>query len=137
MHACKVLDLELPKFLQIVFTILVIIITLLGFYGLPLDFKVNAEYIIGVLAASSIVFGFWTMLIERKPKEETKKFLYEHAFRFSFFISLAVLVGSVVATYFTALDKLYSTFTLWICTTSFCFNLYVVAITLYYFKFKD
>jgi len=127
-----------------IFGLLLAIIFILGvYYGLQEEFRIDVEYINGILTASSILFGFWAILIERKPKEEpnqwqsrVKKWQYKLAGT-SFYASLFALMLSVLLMYLSALDVLSSVFTLMACVTSFYFNAYLLAMTLYYYKFKE
>jgi len=112
-----------------------IAIIVIGIYGLPIGFEVNPEYINGILTASSILFGFWAVLIERQPKERTERFRYKILLE-NFFFSFTFLMLSVVMIYFAALNKLHSVFALSFCLVSFMSNAYFLAMTLYYYKFK-
>lgn len=130
------MKLDFPVVMESIVFILLLVITIFGITSVPPDFEVNAEYINGVLTASSILFGFWIVIIEKKPKEETKKFMYENAIYFAFFVSFVFLLISVTLLYFSALDKLSSVYTLLFSTLSFLLNAFSVAVTLYYYKFK-
>lgn len=115
----------------------IVTIASIGVFGLPKDFKVDVEYINGILTASSILFGFWAILIERKPEERTKKLVYENFITKAFFFSFAFLVFSVLSMHFSALNIISSVETLVINTISFCLNAYFLTVTLYYYKFKE
>lgn len=120
-----------------VFWVSFFVITIAGFYGLPPDFKVEAEYMSGMLTASSILFGFWVMLIQAKPKERTEKWVYEKALSKIFYISVMFLMIPVVSIYFAALNKLSSVGALYSCMVSFLFNALNLMVALYYYKFKE
>lgn len=114
-----------------------LLLTLFGFFGVPSDFKGEAEYVNGILAASSVIFGFWAIMIEREPEEETKKSMYKGGlFLLSFIISLVFFVIAVITVYLGALNELPYKFTLWFCMSSLLFNTALLIMTLYYYKFK-
>jgi len=119
-----------------VFLIFLLALVFIGVYDLPASSEVDAEYLSGILTASSILFGFWFVFIERKPKEERKKLLYEFAVPFSLFLSLTFLAASVVSLYFSALRRIPSTIALVMCTIGFFFIFYTVALTLWFYVFK-
>lgn len=121
------------------FLIFLMIITLVGLYGVPSSFEVDVRYIIGILTTSGILFGFWAILIGRKPgkEEKTKRWQYEHIISKVFFFSFGFLLMSVLMTYLTALNKVSSLFTFLFCICSFYLNAFLVALTLYYYKFTE
>ena len=105
--------------------------------NMPPDFTVEAEYLTGMLTASAIVFGFWTILIHPKPEERTAKWLYEEVLSTLFFLSLGVLVVSVILIYLAALNKLYSAVALFFAIFSFLMNVVNVSLALHSFKFRE
>jgi hypothetical protein len=123
--------------LEYIFIIMLLVILFLGFYGTSMNFEGDPEYIIGILIASSIVFGFWAVLIEKEPTDTTKKFFYKHAISIGVYVSLAFLFASVITIFFNALNKLPYIVTLWFCTMSFMFNVFLLIMTLHYYKFKE
>ena len=105
----------------------------LGFYGIPIDFKVEPEYLVGILTASSILFGFWVLVVQIKPNEPKE---LTTAMRLGFFWSFGFLTVSVILTYCTALNRMPSVFTLYFCTLSFISNASSLANYLYILKFR-
>ena len=130
------MEANFPVILEYLFIILMLGIVIFGLLGVPADYEVDPEYINGFLTASSILFGFWIVIIEKKPEEKTKKFMYENAIYVAFFLSFILLIVSITLMFFSALNKLSSVYTLLFSTTSFLLNAFSVAITLYYYKFK-
>jgi len=128
------------KFL-VLFIMFLITIFSYGLYGSPLygfgDSKVDVEYINGILTASGILFGIWAILIERKPKERTKKWLYETVISESFFFSFAFLITSVLLVCLTAVDIMSSLVTLFVSAFSFFINAFLIAFTLHFYKFRE
>ena len=130
--------------IQYVFYFFLFTVMVLGLlYGLSKDVEVDVGYMNGILTASSILFGFWAILIKRKPKERTnkwqfeaKKWQYQLVAR-SFYGSLILLMASVLLIYLSAIDMMSSVLTLIFCTMSLFFNAYLIAITLYYYEFKE
>jgi hypothetical protein len=104
--------------LVVYFSLLVIIA--LGIILFP-KASVNPEYINGVLTASSILFGFWFIMLERKPKNE--RFLGQ--VRNNLLFSLGLLILTVMLMYFATLSNsaLLSEITLGAATVSFIVNL--------------
>lgn len=112
------------------FGIFIMVICLFGIAGLPTDFEVEPEYLSGMLTASSILFGFWVAIIQRKPKKGEVILTY-------FLLSFTLLCVSVVAIYLTALNKIPSHDALLICMASFLMNAVNLALILYVYKFKE
>ncbi|TET26014.1 MAG: hypothetical protein E3J73_05240 [Candidatus Bathyarchaeum sp.] len=113
-----------------------LVLGVVGLWGLPEDFEVEPEYISGMLTASAIVFGFWAILIQTKPKERIEKWRYEHVFSKVFFVSFGLLIFSLVAIYFAALNKLWSATALYVCLVSFLSNALFITMVLYYSRFE-
>ena len=138
------MGLSISDVIPITFFIVLMIIGLSGLiYGLKEGLKVSVVYMNGILTASSILFGFWAILIERKPKKGVKRWQFEvEKWQYQimsklFYASFTSLLASVLFMYLSALDVVSSVLTLIACTISFYFNAYLVAITLYYYKFKE
>ena len=60
---------------NLIFLLMIFSIFAYGLYDSPFsaanadsDFKVDAEYLNGILTASGILFGIWVIVIERKPQ---------------------------------------------------------------------
>lgn len=101
----------------------------------PRDFRVDAQYINGILASSSILFGFWVLIVERKnSKEKYRLFLYRELVPSAFFTAFAILIFSVALVYLQALDQIPSVVTLFFVTIDFFFNAWLVALTIYYYE---
>lgn len=126
-----------PRIFMIVFVATFLGLTYITGSNWPPDFAVEAEYLTGMLTASAIVFGFWAVLIQRKPEERTAKWLYEEVLSTQFFLSLGVLVLSVILIYVAALNKLYSVVALFFAMFSFLMNVVNVSLALYSFKFRE
>lgn len=116
-----------------------------GLYDSPIsvvnkesDLKVDAEYINGILTASSILFGIWTIVMERKPEgREIIKSEHEHLIMSElFFIPFAFLVISVIFVSLTAVNLFSSQFTLLVCALGFATNAIFIAFALHFYKFK-
>ncbi len=134
---------ELPRFkiylflkITIIIIILLIIfiikeITFVGLYDLPPDFKVDAEYINGILTASSILFGFWVILIQTRPKKRVQKWKYDNILVWNFGASVVSLILSVVTMFLGALNKISSVITLSVCMVSFFANTFYLSVDLY------
>jgi len=122
--------------IPLAYFVLMMTVVILGFQGLPSDYEIQAEYVVGILTASSILFGFWAVLIEKKPGERVEKWLYETVLSKTFFFCFVFLVISVLLTFFTALGKLSSAVALMVCTLSFCENALFVAFHLYHTRFR-
>ena len=112
------------------FFLVLILVSVIGFYGIPIDFQVQPEYLTGILTASSILFGFWVVVMEIKPKELTR------VMRIGFFWSFGLFIVSVILTYSTALNRMPSVITLWFCTFSFISNASSLVNYLYFLKFR-
>jgi len=128
------MDLGDSRVISIAFVLFVIVIIFVGLYGLPINFKVDVGFINGILTASSILFGFWAFLIQKKPKHFLQKLIYGNIVRGAFNISFAILVSTVVLIYLTALDKLPSVLTLTICVVGFLLNVFFLTLTLYFYE---
>jgi len=119
------------KFLA--FCLVSISLIVFGLYGIPIDFKVEPEYLVGILTASGILFGFWVLVVQIKPNEPKE---LTTAMRLGFFWSFGILTVSVILTHFTALNRMPSVFTLWFCTMSFISNTSSLANYLYLLRFR-
>jgi hypothetical protein len=114
-------------YLVVVYIFLLVVILLVAI-SLP-RVSVNPEYINGVLTASSILFGFWFIMLEimqgRKPKDE--QFL-SRPIKISFLSSMGFLICTVMLLYATALSNsaVLSEMTLGIATISFVVNITLV-----------
>jgi hypothetical protein len=100
-------------------------------------FRVEPEYIIGMLTASAIIFGFWAILIQERPQEIDKEKVYRHVLIALFLFSLATLILSVLFVYLVALGKVPPFTALWFCMYSFLSNAVNFSIGLYYQKLKE
>lgn len=127
----------------VLFIFMICLLFAYGLYDSPLsvvnrdsDFKVDAEYINGILTASGILFGIWAIIIERMPEEEVKKWQYKHIISKGFWFSFVLLIVSVLLVTLTAVNFYSSTFTLLFCTLSFLMNASILTLTLYFYKFK-
>jgi len=115
-----------------------------GLYNSPLrrisaeeDIDVEAEYFSGIITASGILFGLWAIVLERKPKDKTKKRQYETFIKETFLVSLLFLIMSVVVIALTAVNFYSSSYALFINTLSFCAVASFFTITIYFSKFKE
>jgi hypothetical protein len=122
----------------LIFYAFLIVLMAYGIFSLVLrhaleNFQVDAAYIDGILTASSILFGFWTMMVQRKPKQEVEK--YEATIA-TFFFSFGTLMLSVVLIFLTALNSCPSVVTLFFVTASFIVNATFLAFLLYELEFK-
>jgi len=106
----------------VVYTILVTLITILGFQGTPLDFVVDAEYITALLTAASILFGFWFALLGRKIEELGQLIIFRVYLRRVVILCLIWLAASVIAVFLAALNKIPSVVALWMSFVAF-FNI--------------
>ena len=89
---------------------------------------VEPEYFSGILAASSILFGLWIIVLTRTPKDENKeKFAFEVD---SFFICLIFLMVSVIAITLTAVNLFSDYIALFLSTSSFCINVFMLGVIL-------
>lgn len=114
------------------YTILVIAIVLLGNFGVSIDYRVDPEYFSGILASSSILFGFWFVAVER-----TTKGTYMRILRRNLIYCLVFLAVSVISVFFAALDMVRTAHALLLCMFGFFSILSNVAITLWWFPFSD
>jgi len=101
---------------------------------MPSDFEVDPEYINGIIAASSVLYGFWFVVIERRPKEK-KLIRYYQRTGVTIFFSLVFLIGSVFITYLSALNMIQSTYALSSALFSFGWNALCMTTDLYIYKF--
>jgi len=119
--------LDFEDYLLIAYIFLVFITGL----GLSLSHitSVNPEYTTGVLTASSILFGFWFIMLQREPKNER----FVSQVQGNLLSSLILLVLTVMLLYFTALSNsaLLSEITLFIATMSFILNIFYVLLFLH------
>ena len=75
--------------------IIILVFFFIGLYDSPISiftrenaFEVEAEYLSGILSASSILFGIWAIVLEKKPENVVYKWLFEHVTGKGFFIFL-------------------------------------------------
>ena len=116
-----------------------------GFYanGKPTDIQVNVEYTNGILTATGILFGIWTIVLGRKPtiikdqRDATKKFQIENYVKEEFFFSLFFLVMDVTFLAFTAVNAFSPLVTLLMVTSSFVYTALFLSLSLYYIVFKE
>ena len=125
-----------PRIVMPALFFLFMAITTVGMIGLPSDFRVEPEYLSGMLTASVILFGFWAVLIQKEPKEDIEKWRFKHLIGKSFFMSFVLLMLSVVVIYYAALDKLPSPVALFLCMLSFLMNALLITIQLYFQRFR-
>lgn len=130
--------------------ILIVFLLLLigGLYGTQFslvhrdaEINVDAQYTNGILTASSILFGIWAIVIERKPEGKTSeaersRWQYENIIPNSFFICLSFLVFSVLLMALTALGAYSPMWALVVNTIGFMLNVVFLSMTLHYYKFK-
>jgi len=114
-----------------------------GLYDSPLstvnretDFKVDPEYINGILTASGILFGIWAIIIERIPKEEHKKRLYKISIK-GFWLPFAFFVVFVLLLALTAVNFYSFHLTVIVGTISFLVNAFFLTLALYLYKFRE
>ena len=102
--------------------------------GLPLianfEVEIDPEYINGILTASSIILGFWAILIEKPPKK--KRFGIFQVF----IVCILMLIGSIMVVYISGFGLLPSSVAFWICIESLLYNSYTLGVGVYYLKFK-
>ena len=94
------------------------------FYIVPPEFEVDAEYINSILTASSILYGFWMVLMQMKS---TKKISLIFSLGALFLLALSVLM-----TYFNAIGFLPDIMALFSCMMSFFWNTAALSIVLYH-----
>ena len=126
-----------PRIVMIVLVATFLGLTYITGSNWPPNFAVEAEYLTGMLTASAIIFGFWAILIQRKPEDRTAKWLYEEVLSTQFFLSLGFLVLSVIVIYLAALNKIYSVVALFFAMFSFLMSVVKVSLALYSFKFRE
>jgi hypothetical protein len=90
-----------------------------------------------MLTASAIIFGFWSILIQEKPKRIDRENVYRLVLIVLFFFSLTTLILSVVDVYLVACGKVPPSAALWVCMYSFLSNAVNFSIGLYYQKLKE
>jgi len=98
------------------------------------DMQIDPEYLNGVLAASSILFGFWAVVYQMRAPERNTDF-FENGFHFKMFgyinSALLLLVISVVFIVLTAFNMFSSAHTLIFEAFSFSVNVLLLASTLF------
>jgi hypothetical protein len=100
------------------------------------NFQVQPEYLTGILSASSILFGLWAIIIERKPKGVVQESAYYESIPTLFWFSLILLITSVVLVSCTAVEFLSSSFTLLVCVVSFVWNAAFLSLALHFYMFR-
>jgi len=106
----------------IVYIVLIILMFWITLFVAPRE--VDVEYINGILTASSILYGFWIVLLQVKsiPREVSSVFS---------FIALFLLLISVLMIYLNAIGLVSSTPALFACMASFIANTFMLFLTLY------
>ena len=104
--------------------IIIIFLFWTTFYFVPAKFEVDAEYINSILTASSILYGFWMVLMQMKS---TKKISLIFSLGALFLLALSVLM-----TYFNAIGFLPDIMALFSCMMSFLWNTAALSIVLYH-----
>lgn len=99
-------------------------------------FQVQPEYLIGILSASSILFGLWAVIIERKPEGIVQESTYYESIPELFWFSLILLITSVILVSFTATELFSSSFTLFVCVFSFVWNAVFLSLALHFYMFR-
>jgi len=113
-----------------------VLVMLIVNYMTPIDFAVDPEYLNGILTASSILFGFWIFFLgtmTQAGERVGKNAEYKGYIKSYVFFSFALLVASIFAIYFGALNLIPSIHALLFCASSFMHNLTVVLITFHRF----
>jgi hypothetical protein len=133
------LKIDFSYIIEFVFAVFILVIAIGTGWIVKINPKVSvdASYIDGVLTASSILYAFWAILIERKPsKNEIKKWSLYRVTIALFFVALLFLTFSVCLLYFDALGEYSSVYTFMFVTMSFLFNAYMIALSIYFYKYK-
>jgi len=130
------MDWKDPRLLVYILFFFFTAITTIGLVDLSPDFRVEPEYFSGILTASAILFGFYVVLIQKEPKEEQEKWRLKHLVGRSFILSFLLLMLSIVAIYYTALEKIPSPISLWICMFLFLMNAFITTMVLYFQRFR-
>ena len=101
------------------------------FYFVPVsaEFEVDAEYINSILTASSILYGFWMVLMQMKS---TKKISLIFSLG-----ALFVLAFSVLVTYLNAIGFVPDVLALYSCMISFLWNTAMLSAVLYRERYGD
>ena len=107
------------------------LLTLYSLIGMPSGFEVDSEYINGILTASSILFGFWAVILGKEPKEKIEKHLYKYTTIPTIFIELGILLISVIIIFLSAMKKAPSVLALICVFGSFLFNVIMLVACLY------
>jgi hypothetical protein len=98
------------------------IVLILGFVGISGILEVNVEYINGILTASGIIFGFWTIMLGKEPKNFVEKWLYKNVILRAFWFVFGFFLFSIICVYFSALNKMPSSIALLFVTLSLLYN---------------
>lgn len=122
-------------YLILLYLVSLMLIISLGTYD-RVDFVIEPEYTAGILGASSILFGFWFVMLERKPEGIRREIIHKHYLRYVLLMCLVFLASSVVTVFLSALNKLPSIAALIICFINFFNILFLVVFTLWEFTFK-
>ena len=105
-------------------SIVIILVFWATFQFVPAEFEVDAEYINSILTASSILYGFWMVLMQMKS---TKKISLIFSLGALFLLALSVLM-----TYFNAIGFLPDILALFSCMVSFLWNITLLLKVLYH-----
>jgi len=100
------------------------------------DFRIEAEYLVSCLGALALPFGLWAIALEGKPKEGPKKWSYENPVKEAFFFSVLFSMLPVILVALTAVNLYSPSVALALGIATFCFDMFLVSVTLYFFKFK-
>lgn len=118
----------------------------LGLYDSPVsifhiakDVKVGAEYTNSLLTVSSILFGFWMIIISNKPKHEnlSENFFFKTTTIETFYLCFGFLVLSVVFLTLTAIGLYSSAFALVFTSLSCILNSLFLTIFVRHYAIMD
>ena len=131
------------KLTSIVFYFLLIVAPatpffVIGLTNTPLDVDVDPEFINGILAGSSILFGFWSIMLTQKEfrklliwKSRTGSFITLFVMPWFIFTSV-FLVVSVFVVFLCAIGLVPHVFGLSLVLQSFFYNALLILSSLYY-----
>jgi uncharacterized protein (DUF2062 family) len=142
---------HIPEIIVIIFIALSVVIAIGTWWAVQQNPKitVDASYIDGVLTASSILYAFWVILIERKPSKNEKKKIEEQSEKKKikdnrqsviialFFGAVLFLTSSVCILFLDALGEYPSVYAFMFITISFLYNAYMIALAVCYKFYKD
>jgi hypothetical protein len=115
---------KFPRYIRVFLAVLLGTTLFVG-YVTRTDPEVAPAYLNGILTASGILFGIWTIIIGKDPESELKKVLSPTVGQL-FTFGLVLLVSSVVFVVLTALGTFSSAVALVFCAMSFVTNAYSV-----------